>query len=230
MACQSSPPDASLFAVDRTETINEDLRGVERADVEIGFGTGTLRLAALPEGSSALIKGTADLSPNEQLTLNHSGSAGVGRLTLRSQNNLRLTGLDVTESQKAWDLELNRDIPIRLDVDSRRGDLDTGSGAAEPVRPDCQWRRGQSPGNLAGAWPIRCRDRGRRWGEFTLTIPQGLAARIRVDGGLGGVSVDGDFNRRDREYTSPNYGTAENRATIQLNGGMGRILIRQVTE
>jgi hypothetical protein len=55
-----------------------------------------------------------------------------------------------------------------------------------------------------------------------------MAARIRVNGGLGDVSVDGAYTQEDRVYTSPNYAEAENQADIQVSGGVGRIAIRQV--
>lgn len=217
------------FAIERTQTINEALQGAERADVEIGFGAGTLRLAALPEGSPALLTGAADLGPNEQLAIHHSGSSGAGRLTLRSQNAFQVTNFGVTESKKTWDLELNRDIPIRLTVNTGVGTatldlarlnlseltVDGGVGAATVTLPP----RGRYDVSVEGGV-----------GEITLIIPQDLAARIRVDGGLGGVTVDGDFDRDDNEYTSPGYSTAQDRADVSISGGVGRIRIRRALE
>jgi hypothetical protein len=67
-------------------------------------------------------------------------------------------------------------------------------------------------------------------GDMTVTIPQGVAARIRVDRGLGSVDVSGNYSRRDDEYTSADFNTAENRVDLEVNGGIGRIVIRQAVE
>lgn len=213
----------------RTEPISEDLKGAARADVAIGFGAGTLRLAALPEGSAQLLKGTADLSKGENLQLSHTGSSAVDRLDLRSQNGWTVGPNVIADDRKAWDLELNRDIPMSLQVDVGVGRSTLDLTQLNLTRLVIDGGVGQATVKL----PMRGRfdveiDGG--VGEITLIISQGLAARVRVDGGLGGVSVDGNFNRRDREYTSPNYSSAENRANIQVDGGVGRIVIREVAE
>lgn len=217
------------FAVERTETINEPLQGAERADVEIDFGVGTLRLAALPEGNDALLKGTADLSPNEQLAIDHSGSSGVGHLTLRSQSDFPATNFSSTRSQKTWDLELNRDIPIRLTVNAG-----VGTATLDLVRLNLsELRLEGGVGTATVSLPSHGRydvsvDGG--VGEITLIMPQDLAARIRVDGGLGGVTVDGDFDRDDDEYTSPGYSAAQDRVDMRISGGVGRIRVRKALE
>lgn len=220
---------ANINTVERTETISEDLKGADRAEVEIRFGTGTLNLAALPPGSPQLIKGTLDLSRGESLGLSHSGSAGVARLSLESRNAWTTTPNVRSDDRKQWDLELNRDLPINLKVSTGVGrsildlsqlnltrlDINGGVGQANVKLPE----RGRYAVELDGGI-----------GELTLILPQGLGAKVQVDGGLGDVRVDGDFTRRDREYISKNYNTAEHRADIQVDGGIGRIVIRQVTE
>jgi hypothetical protein len=217
---------SGLDAVERTETIDESLRGADRADVEIGFGTGSLRLGALPEGSSELIKGTVDLGHNERLTLDHGSS---GSLSLRSRN-AGITGFNTAQdNSKVWDLELNRDVPMQLKVGTGVGsstldltrlnltglEIDSGVGQTSVTLPE----RGRFTAKV---------DSG--LGEVTIIVPQAMAARIRVDRGLSGVSVNGDFNRRDDEYVSPNYGTAANRMDLDVSSGLGRIVIRQVVE
>jgi len=58
-------------------------------------------------------------------------------------------------------------------------------------------------------------------------VPQGTAARIQVEGGLGGVVVNGTFQKSDNTYTSLGYATAENRADVRINGGVGQLTIQQ---
>lgn len=219
----------SVNTVERTETVSEDLKGATQATVEIKFGTGTFDLAALPAGSQQLIKGTVDLSRGESLGLSHSGSDDSARLSLKSRNAWTAVSNLNTDDRKKWDLELNRDIPIDLEVN-------TGVGRSILDLTQLNLTRLKINGGV-GQVSVKLPERGRfaveidgGVGEITLIIPPGPGARIQVDRGLGDIQVDGDFVRRDQEYTSRNYGTAENRVEIQVDGGIGRIAIRQVTE
>lgn len=218
--------NAGLSAqVERTETIAEDLKGAGRAEVEIRFGTGTLYLAALPEGSQQLLAGTVDLSKGEGLQLSHTSE----RLELRSQGSWSVGPTVTADERKKWDLELNRDIPLDLQIG-------TGVGRSNIDLTQINLRSLDINGGVGQA-TIKLAQRGRYGveidggvGEIILSLPPGLAARVTVDGGLGGVSVDGDFTRRGDEYTSPNFEAAANRTEITVDGGIGRVVIRQAVE
>jgi hypothetical protein len=60
--------------------------------------------------------------------------------------------------------------------------------------------------------------------------PAGMAARVRVNGRLGGVEAQGDFTRRDDVYVTPDFGSAQNRVNINSDRGFGRLVIRHVSE
>ncbi len=215
--------------VERTETISEDLKGGSQAEVELSFGTGTLNLTALPAGSPQLIKGTLDLSRGETLGVSHSSADGVEQFSLESRNAWSQVPNVRSDDRKQWDIELNRDVPINLNLSTGVGrsildlsqlnltrlDINSGVGETNVKLPE----RGQFDVDLEGGI-----------GEITLIVPQGLGVKIQAESGLGDVKVDGDFTRRDQEYTSSNYNTAEQRADIRVEGGIGRIVIRQVTE
>ncbi len=220
---------STVNAVERTETIDEALKGGESAAVDISFGTGTLNLAALPAGSSGLIKGTLDLSRGERLALSHTAAGSIERLSLKSENSWGATLNTATNERKTWDLELNRDLPIDLQID-------TGVGISTFDLTQMNLTQVQINGGVGEA-TVKLPQRGRYdvvidggVGQITVIIQQGLAARIKVDTGLGNIHVDGDFAQRDDEYVSANYGTAENRADVEINGGIGQIIIREIVE
>jgi len=219
----------SAVGVDRTQTISEPLQGVQRADVEIDFGTGALQVTALPGGSGDLIKGTVDLSRDERLQLNNSGSGGQGHLILRSQNAWIAAPAAAGADTKVWDLEMNRDIPLNLTISTGVGrstldlsrlnlsglEINGGVGQAAVTLP----QQGRFRATLDGGV-----------GDLTITLPQSMAARITVNGGLGGVTVDGNFNHSDHDYTTTNYATAEDRVDLTVDGGIGRVVIKQAVE
>ncbi len=211
--------------VERTETIAEDLKGATEAEVEISFGAGNLYLAALPAGSGQLLKGSADLSKGESLRQDRSGS----RFDLESQGAWSLGPNINIDERKKWDLELNRDIPLDLQINTGVGRSNIDLTQINLRSLDINGGVGQATVKLAqrGRYDVKI-DGG--VGEITLSLPPGLAARVSVDGGLGGVSVDGDFRQRGDQYISPNFDTAANRAEVKVNGGIGRVVIRQTTE
>ena len=183
---------SGALAVERTETISEDVKGNERASVEIRFGTGTLNINGLSEGSSQLIQGTVDLSRSEQLNKDYSGSNGVARLVLASQGSWNVGPEVLGGSNKKWSLSLNRDLPLDLTINSgagpsnldltslnlRRFDLNAGVGQATVKLPT----RGRYSVEIDGGV-----------GQVIIIVPQGLAARFQTDGGLGGREHPGRF-------------------------------------
>lgn len=62
--------------------------------------------------------------------------------------------------------------------------------------------------------------------QVTVEVPQGVAATIRSQMGLGSSSVDeGRFPRTAHGWESPDYATAAHRADIHVSGGVGSVRI-----
>ena len=223
------PAVSANAGVDHTETISQDLGSEERASIDIQFGTGNLNVTALGEGSRQLVQGTLDLSRNERLTDDFRVSNGVGYYTLKSEGSWSWGAEVFTDEGKNWDLGLNRDIQLDLEVDAGAGKSMLDLAALNLRR----FKLDGGVGQVTVKLPVRGRydmtiDGG--IGQVILMVPQGLGARVRVDGGLGGVDVQGDFRQQGDEYTTSNYNTAENRATLEVKGGIGQIIIKMLSE
>ena len=63
-------------------------------------------------------------------------------------------------------------------------------------------------------------------GESTVTIPSGVAARVRVNRGIGDVNIPDGFKRDGDTYVSPDFETAEHRVDLTIKGGVGTITVR----
>lgn len=62
--------------------------------------------------------------------------------------------------------------------------------------------------------------------SLTMTVPVGVAARIRSRMALGSSDVDeARFPRTSNGYESPDFGTATNRVDIDVQGGVGSVRI-----
>lgn len=59
-------------------------------------------------------------------------------------------------------------------------------------------------------------------------MPEGVAARIEVNTGVGGVNADSDFTSRDNVYESSGYNSeARNKVDLKLDAGVGSVDIRK---
>jgi len=207
-----------------TETVNLPLGSATRAEVEIDFGTGRLELHASPE-AAGLVEGTVALSRGERLNAERRQTGNTVYAEVRSHGNWSYPSGTWTAGDKVWDLGLSRDVPISLKISTGVGrsnldlsrlqvtdlTLDGGVGQVTISLP----RTGRLDGSIEGGI-----------GEVIVLVPAGVAARIRVDGGLGGVNVSGSYARMGDTYTTPGYDTAENRADLRIEGGIGRVIVR----
>ncbi len=216
----------------RTEEIREYLEGATAADVEIGFGAGTMFLGALPESDDKLIEGSVVLGRNERLINNHREVGDTARYTLRTEGSFSLfpfLGRWRREVEdRTWSLRLNRDIPIRLTVDTGAGKTTLSLENLNLTRLDVDTGVGQTIVTMPARGRLRAQVNA-GVGEVIIRIPVGMAARIQVDKGIGAIDVRGDYRRQDDTYTARDYDTADNRVDLEVDGGVGRIVIEEYT-
>jgi hypothetical protein len=231
LAAQGALPVAvnASANVDRTETVSQPVEGAARAAVIIRFGSGELNVTALPSDSGQLVEGTADLSRGETLRQDYRKSGDSGVFTLASDGSWSSGPEFFFNQQKSWDLGLNRDLPLDLQVNAgagksmldlvslnlRRLQLDSGVGQATVKLPE------------TGKYNVRING---GVGQTVLMVPEGLAVRVEVDGGLGGVSAQGEFTREGDTYVTGNFANAENRATVEVDGGVGQLVLKTLSE
>jgi hypothetical protein len=124
-----------------------------------------------------------------------------------------------------WDVALSPNIPLVLTIDSGVGEtvldlqglqvielsVDGGLGTMRLTLP--------AQGDLEG-------DLNLGIGAVEILVPQGVAVRMRVDGGLSNVIVPEGYVRDGDVYTSPGYASAENRVQLRVEGGIGQIRIQ----
>jgi len=211
-----------------TETISQPLEGATRGEVEIVFRTGSLRLNALPKGAG-LVEGRVDLSPGEQISRSFRKAGETAHFVLRSSDARSHKISDTWSGSKVWDLGLSRDVPLRLKLSTGVGRVTVDLAQLNVTDFELEGGVGQATVTLPRRGRLEARVEG-GVGEVTILIPQGMAARIRVDGGLGGINLSGPYDRRGDEYVSAGYSSAEDRVDLRVDGGVGRITIRELPE
>jgi hypothetical protein len=63
-------------------------------------------------------------------------------------------------------------------------------------------------------------------GEAVVVIPEGMAARIHIDGGLVGRQLPAGYRRRGDIHISPGYESAENHVDLKVSLAISNVTIR----
>ncbi len=208
-----------------TEIASIPLEGVSEARLSIHHGAGELRIA----GGAA-----------EDKLVNGTFGGGVLRESERRGDHLDVTLKVPTQrfpyavfpwvfgpgNRIRWDLDINPKVPISLEVHSGANDarlnlvdtqvtsleLHTGASATEVHLPE---RVALTRVKIeAGAASVKLR------------IPEGVAAQLKVDGGLVGVDVDKTrFPKEGKVYRTPDFDSAPHRVDIKVDAGAGSISV-----
>jgi hypothetical protein len=126
-----------------------------------------------------------------------------------------------------WDMRLTGAVPVALELETGAGEstLDLTDVKAESISV----KTGASSTDLtlpaqAGRMRVQVESGA---SSVRMRIPDGVSARISVESGLAGISVDSvRFPRFGNEYRSADYDTAANRADIHVRTGVGSVDIR----
>ena len=188
------------------------------AYIKLDHGAGRLMLHS-GAGAGEIINGTFGNG------LNYKSSVEGGRLEVKLRTSQQPWAWWPGESLD-WDIHLNRDIPLSLNIDSGASasvidlsdlkvtelDIDTGASSTELTLPA-----------NAGSTHVDI-DTGAS--SLKVKIPSGVAASIRVNTGISSVNINSRFARLDGGlYQSADYGTAANRVDMTISSGVGSIEI-----
>ena len=126
-----------------------------------------------------------------------------------------------------WTVRLSEQVPLSLDLEGGASDtrldlsdlhvtdlrVQTGASSSEITLPASA---GHTKAAISsGAASVRVR------------VPEGVAARVQVSGGMADIQVDKNrFPRVGDVYQSEDYATAENKVDIDVETGVGSISVR----
>ncbi len=202
------------------ETLAEPLGDLRSVDVRLVFGAGDLAVRSLPAGSPNLVEGRFE-ERGAQVALTRIADRGELRIQMGNRRWLQSLG------SGDWDIALSPVPRLSLDMDGGAADMnldlrdlqvasldvDTGAASMELVMPA---RAGQTQARIDGGAA-----------SITITIPEGVAARIRSDSGLSSIDVDTRrFPRAGDVWESPDFGAAANRVEIELHLGASSVAVR----
>jgi hypothetical protein len=226
----------------RSESATVELGDASSVDVEIEMAAGELQVAG---GASDLLEAdftynVAELEPeveyrNDKLSVQTPDVEDTGIGTL----------WDLDDYRYEWDLRLNDDVPIDMDITMGAGTSDLDLGSLTLTTLDIQAGAGEITLNLSGTTSLTrlsvdagvgeiTIDLTGDWqqdldaairagvGKLTVLLPRDVGVRVDVERGISdtdtrGLSRDGD------DYVNDAYGESEVTLRIEIDAGIGQI-------
>jgi hypothetical protein len=202
-----------------SESASVNLQGASEASVRVNHGAGELRIGS-GTGMDELANGVFTGGLEQKSRFN--GNTLEVRMSPPQQSFPFFFG---NWERYDWDMRLNSRIPMALKLEM----------GANKTEADLHDLRLTSLKVETGASDTRIRlpAQGRFHADFslgaaslTLTVPEGVAARIRVTTGVSGVSVNPSrFPRMGEYYQSPDYDTAPNAIDMKIEAGAAEIKV-----
>lgn len=198
------------------------LEGATEANIKLEHGAGKINISGAAS-KNELLSGEFEAM---RLHTSRSGSKLKATLSTSVEDTFLAFMPWNWHGNHAWDFSLNPDVPTTLRLESgaseNRFDLsqtkvtklviETGASSTEVIMPK---KAGYTDAKISGGAA-----------SFEVEIPKGVAARIRVDSGLGSVDVDEErFPRRGKSYQSEDYETAANQVDLKLEVGVSSVKV-----
>jgi N-terminal domain of toast_rack, DUF2154 len=201
---------------ERTETRSIDLDDSEEVQVDVRMGAGELRVRG---GTDKLMEGLFTynrLRLRPEVTYNASGSRG--RLRVEEPSHM-----GSASSNYRWDLRLNTQKPLDLDVKCGAGEFRLDLGDLTLRRVNVEMGVGELKMDLRGMpkndYTVSIHG---GVGEATVYLPEAVGIDADVRGGIGDIHAPG-LQKRNGRYVNDSYGQAKTTVHLDVRGGIGEI-------
>jgi hypothetical protein len=209
----------------RTESETVERGDASQVRVEIEMGVGEL---AVSGGAAELLEAEFTYNVDElKPEVEYDGST----LSVRTPEARLGAGslLDLGNFRYEWDLRLNDDVPMEMQVGMGAGTSNLQLGSLSLTRLDVGGGAGDVTVDLTGDWQndLEATIEGGA-GKRTLILPADVGVRVRVEVGVGGVNTTG-MTREGDYYVNDAYGESDVTLNIQVQGGLGdtELIVRE---
>jgi len=198
----------------------------QSARIHIHHGAGRLTVGA---GADPMDLATGTFGGGLKVQTRQDGDTSVVNMRVRDSGfpTVVFPWFWGSQNRIDWDVSLTDEIPLELKINSGASEtlldltdlqvtnlrIETGASASEIRMPDSM---SQTKAVIkAGAASVKA------------YIPDGVAARIRISGGMMGANVNTQrFPKAGGFYQSPDYETAPFKIELRVETGMGSVTVR----
>jgi predicted membrane protein len=208
-----------------TEQLTQSLGDAKSATIEISARVSETTVRNLDASSPNLAEGTLNHPNSSRIVKSFDVVGGNARLKIREEGNIPFLWGDTSGK---WNLALSPKIPLTLNVNAGVGKVVLDLNALTITRVDLNAGVGEIQATMPSHAGTVVASVSGGVGAITVLIPQGVAARIRANAGLGGVRVNESRFPRIGEnvYQSADYATASNRIDLDVSGGVGAVSVQ----
>lgn len=126
-----------------------------------------------------------------------------------------------------WEVKFTRNIPLTMDVKSAVSNMELALSKLEVTELRMDIDVGncvvKMPSSASATYAYIKADVA----NVEVTIPDGIAAKLKADVDLGIFEVDENrFPRKDSYYMSPDFEDAENRVELEIDCDVGRVQVK----
>ena len=213
-----------LSGAESVATLEEPLDGVERVDLIIDLGAGTLSVGSLPANSANLVEGELRSFGTSEARTSVTRSGDHAEIELSTGGfSFDFFG----NGDRRWDVRLSPAPSISID-------LDTGASALTLDLTKLNVSKLSISGGAVDLEILAPQDAGHvnididvGAANVDVVIPELVGARIDADLGLSGLSIDENrFPKAGGVYVSRNFDTSANRIYLEIDAGASSVEIR----
>lgn len=192
----------------------------EFVEVSLEMVSGEIKLTG---GAQQLLEADFDYDVKEwEPRLSYNVLGKRGKLSLRQPGR---TSFVLGNRRNRWDLRLNSDVPLELDIKMGAGQGTLALGGLNLTKLKFKIGAGQVEADFRGEWKQDLEaDIEGGVGEAVIQLPRDVGVRVRVRGGLGSIDVEG-LKKRGRSYVNDAYGKSPVTLELDVKGGIGSIRI-----
>jgi hypothetical protein len=203
------------------------LGGAESGSAKITLGAGRLSLGG--GAPHAMFMESATFSKASEWQPDFSMSRNGSEIQVNMiEKGHRVKEWVAVDSPNRWDIRMNEQVPISLDVGIGAGDSRLNLGALNLSALSVDTGAGDTWIDLSGY-------HGRRFdavihsgiGDLTVRVPKNSTTRIEVGSGLGEIAGSG-LIRENGSFITPGYNPAHESNTIRIKQGIGSITLEGV--
>jgi len=210
--------EPSLPVEETTISYSEPLGNLECAKIQLDFTPGSLTVGSLPSSSQNFIE-------VDSKARNGDRSVKADFHRLGNEGRLHLSTAD--EADTGWDIRLTRNIPLMMDIKSAVSSMELDLSQLEVTELRMDIDVGNYMIKMPSSAGITSVYIEADVANVEVTIPDGVAAKLKADVDLGLFKVDENrFLRRDDHYVSRNFDDAENRIELELDCDIGIVKVK----
>ena len=206
------------------QEVQQPLGTVSRGQIILESSAGDVVLRAL-DSSTDLVSGRVASGRGRNVIEEYNVEGDQAIYRLRDSGTYVVVGEGV--GRHTWELAVTREIPLNIRFNQGAGTSELILSGLKISGLNVSMGVGQTRVFLPATGQFAAKIDG-AVGQIVIDVPKGMGVRIRSGLALANILVPSGYSKSDKVYTSPDYGTAENRVELEVGLAIGNVTVHEV--